>query len=85
MPFTIIFGLISEVPLWLCLLMPIFVIMIKAIIINYDLYSYNKKQKGIVLKLTICVLFLLILAYGLPFIGIVIDKNIFLLKLSNNL
>lgn len=78
-PFTIIFGLISKVPLWLCLLMPIFVIMVKAIIINYDLYSYKKKQINMILKSTICLLVLFVLAYGLPFIGIVININIFLI------
>ena len=29
MPFTIIFGLISKVPLWLCIIIPIFVVTVK--------------------------------------------------------
>lgn len=84
MPFTIIFGLLSKIPLYICIIMPIFVVMIKMIFSAYVLIDYKKtkiaKNENKLEKFTWIVIFLLLLlAYGLPYIGIVINQTIFLI------
>lgn len=82
MPFTIIFGLLSKVPLWLCLIMPIFVVMVKISFSAYVLKEYKKtkivKNENTLSKLTwLLIGALLLCAYGLPYIGITINQIIF--------
>jgi len=82
MPFTIIFGILLEVPLLLCIIMPIFVVMVKMIFVNFDV-NYFKKTKnankekplGKVVGLTIV---LLLASYVLPIFRITINQNIFI-------
>ena len=82
LPFTIIFGTLNGISIFVCILMPIFVIFIKTIYNSYILYDYNKNgkiknentpTKGIWLLIAIFV----ILAYGLPALNFTITENIF--------
>ena len=84
MPFAIYFGQMAGIPLWLCILMPFFVLLVKLMVMGYCLLEFKKTKKarneniptaivwGIV---AVCVL----LAYGLPAINITINQNIFLI------
>ena len=82
-PFTILFGMIVGVPLWLQIALPIFVLAIKLIVMNYCIYDFKKNKKisneNIQTKagwlfVAVC----LILAYGLPAINITINGTMFL-------
>lgn len=84
MPFTIIFGLLSNIPLWQCILLPFYVLTTKLILSNYKLKSFiktgvarneNNPTKGE----WILIILLVILAYGLPFFRIVINQTIFVI------
>ena len=84
MPFTIYFGSLINVPLWLCILLPFYVLMAKLIIMGYLILDFKKTKKAknenlptiIVWSIIgICVL----LAYGLPAIKIVLNPTIFLI------
>ena len=44
-PFTILFGMIVGVPLWLQIALPIFVLAIKLIVMNYCIYDFKKNKK----------------------------------------
>ena len=83
LPFTILFGMIASVPLWIQIALPFFVLAIKLIVMNYQIYVFKKTNKAsnenIPTKfvwgfVAIC----LVLAYGLPAINIVITQSIFL-------
>lgn len=82
-PFTILFGTVAGVPLWIQILLPFFVVAVKLIVMNYLIYKYKKTKKianeNLPTKFVwgfvgIC----LLLAYGLPAIGITINSIIFL-------
>lgn len=82
LPFTIIFGMIANIPLFYCILMPIFVIMMK-MIVNENNISYFKKFKTVRNENTpstflwgIIALFVAI-SYGIPFLGYTINSTIF--------
>ena len=84
LPFTILFGMITGVPLWIQIVLPFFVVAIKLIVMNYSIYYFKKTNKASNENLPtkfvwgfvgVC----LLLAYGLPAINIVLNKNIFLL------
>lgn len=82
LPLTVIFGLINNVDLAICLLLPVFVVCVKTIISASILYLDNKKNKtrNENLPMTsaiITTLVLLACAYGLPIIGITINTEIF--------
>ena len=83
MPFTIYFGLMVNIPLWLCILLPFFVVAVKLIVMGYCMLDFKKTGKAknenipttIVWSIiAVCVL----LAYGLPALNIVINQTIFL-------
>ena len=83
MPFTIYFGLMANMPLWLCILMPFFVVAVKLVVMGYCVLDFKKTRKAknenipttIVWSIiAVCVL----LAYGLPALNIVINQTIFL-------
>lgn len=83
MPFTIYFGMMVGIPLWLCILMPFFVVAVKLIVMGYCIIDFKKTQKAknenipttiVWTIVAICVL----LAYGLPAINITINQTIFL-------
>ena len=83
LPFTILFGNIVDVPLWIQIAIPFFVLAIKLIVMNYSIYKFKKTNKAsnenLLNKFSwgfigIC----LLLAYGLPAINITINQTIFL-------
>lgn len=82
MPFTILFGWISNVNILICAIMPIYVAACKILFGAYSLKQYektgntineNKPVKFIWGIVGIC----LILAYGLPYIGITVPDFVF--------
>lgn len=90
MPFTIIFGLMAKVPIWLCILLPLFVISIKLIVTCKNIYSYKKTgiavNENMPVKLEwLLIIILLLLTYILPIIGITINKLIFIIIFSISL
>ena len=83
LPFTILFGTIAGIPLWIQITLPFFAVAIKLIVMNYCIYDFKKTNKASNENLptkfvwgfvAVC----LLLAYGLPAISITIDQNIFL-------
>ena len=83
LPFTIMFGMIANVPLWVQLILPFFILSVKLIVMNYCIYNFKKTNKASNENLPnkfvwsfigIC----LLLGYGLPAIGITINSTIFL-------
>ena len=83
LPFTILFGMIAGVPLWVQIAIPFFVLAIKLIVMNYSIYKFKKTNKAsnenLLNKFSwgfvgIC----LLLAYGLPAINITLNQTIFL-------
>ena len=82
MPFTILFGWIANVNILICSIMPIYVAACK---ILFGAYSLKKKEKtGITINENKPVKFIwgivgicLILAYGLPYIGITVPDFVF--------
>ena len=87
LPFTVLFGLGVDVPLWLCILMPFFVVAMKMFAIFYDIWRY--KSTGVVTNENsldkfrwIAIALLLALAYGLPLIHVVISRTLFIILLA---
>ena len=81
LPFTIIFGLLSKVNLWICILLPLFVASAKIIVTAHNLYLYAKKEWVInennpVKHIWLFIILFLGLAYGLPALKIVIPSYI---------
>lgn len=82
LPFTIIFGLTLKVPLIVCLSMPLFVVSCKLIYSAICLYKFTKEEKIVNENLptplvwSLVAVFLL-LGYGLPFLGIVMNEMIY--------
>lgn len=83
LPFTILFGTVSGVPLWVQILLPFFVVAVKLIVMNFMICNYKKTKKianeNLPTKFVwsfigIC----LLLAYGVPVLGITINSTIFL-------
>lgn len=79
MPFTILFGLMSNINLDICILMPFYVASAKIMFSTYSLWKY--KKSGITINENKPIKFIwgivgicLILAYGLPYIGITIPQ-----------
>ena len=84
MPFTIIFGLLANINLAICILIPFYVASAKVIFGAYCLKDYEKKS--IVINENKPVKFIwgiiglsLLLAYGLPYLNIVITPLIFVI------
>ena len=83
LPFTILFGAISGVPLWVQILLPFFVVAVKLIVMNYCLYKFKKTKKVASENLPTKIVWsfvgvCLLLAYGLPFLEITTNSTIFL-------
>ena len=83
LPFTIIFGIMMKVPLWICILLPIFVVMAKMIVSAYTLIDFKKhkiaKNENLPTKvLWASIAILVAISYGLPIIGVTINQTIFL-------
>ena len=84
MPFTIIFGLLLKVPLYICILMPLFVVFCKTTYSAYILRNFNKtkialNENNLDKKTWIIIGILLLIAYLLPYINIVINEYIFII------
>lgn len=84
MPFTIIFGFISNVNLIYLVILPFFIASIKMIFNLYFLNLYNKKKVIVnenkpVKHIWIFTAILLVIAYGLPYIRIVINQLSFII------
>lgn len=85
MPFTIIFGLILKVPLLICITMPFFVSLIKVIVIGLFSIPNFKKNKVVnnenlpSKRVWILLAILAVLGFGLPYLGIVINKIIYII------
>lgn len=82
MPFSIILGQMAGLPLWLCLLLPIFVVMMKMTVNASNLIDFKRKKRisneNKLTALTYVIIAMnLLLAYGLPWLGIYINMNIF--------
>lgn len=82
LPFTILFGRTVGLSLYQCLILPIFVVMIKMIVSTYNLYYFEKyriaKNENLPTKiLWIIIALLLGSAYGLPLLRININQTIF--------
>ncbi len=83
LPFTILFGMMVGIPLWIQIALPFFIVAIKLIVMNYSIYNFRKNNKvaneNLPTKLVwgfvgIC----LLMAYGLPAINVTITQIIFL-------
>ena len=75
LPFTVIFGLARQVPLWVCLVLPFCVAGVKLTVAAYTLRDYEKRGKAfnenkLEKQQWILTLVLLALAYGLPALGL---------------
>ena len=85
MPFTIIFGMELKVPLPICISMPFFIAMIKIIVIGLFSIRDFKKNKVVnnenlpTKKIWILLATLTILGFGIPYLGIVINKIIYVI------
>lgn len=83
LPFTIILGIMANVPLWLCILLPLFVVTVKMIVINYRLHDFQKtkiaKNENSPPKIVwIMIIILIGISYGTPFLNITINQTIFI-------
>lgn len=79
-PFIVFFAKVAEVSLSICIMMPIFVIMIKLVASNIYIFRYKKTKKieNSILEWIIVVLFFA-MAYGLPFLGITVNETCFII------
>lgn len=84
LPFTILFGTMYQIPLWICCVLPIMVVCIKMVFTMVTLLEYKKSSKvknenAMNKFLWIAVGILLIVAYGLPYLGIMLNITIFVI------
>lgn len=83
LPFTIIFGFITELPIIISLMMPLFVVFVKVSFVYLDILDFSKTGQyttNILSKkhLSIALIILCLCAYGLPFVGITLTKESFI-------
>src|SRR5699024_4531939 len=81
LPFSIIFGMQREVPVWFCILIPFSVAGLKAAVAAYSLWDYERSgfvynENKIRKHLWIFAAVLLALAYALPAAGIVLPAAV---------
>ena len=90
LPFTILFGMMVGIPLWIQIALPFFIVAIKLIVMNYSIYNFRKNNKvaneNLPTKLVwgfvgIC----LLMAYGLPAINVTITQIIFLFVFTSSI
>lgn len=82
-PFILLFGLQMNMPWWLCIILPIFVVMIKMTISAYNLFYFERtkiaRNENLPTKITWTLTgILLLIALGAPSIGICITQPIFI-------
>ncbi len=87
LPFTIAFGSSIGISIYMCILLPIFVVMVKMIVSTYNLYYFEKhkiaKNENMPTKIlwgTVAIL--LGIAYGLPILSININQTIFMITFA---
>ena len=83
LPFTILFGTIVGVPLWIQIVIPLFAVAVKLIVMNYCIYDFKKTNKASNENLPTKIVWgfvgvCLLLAYGLPAINITINQTVFI-------
>lgn len=83
LPFTLLFGLLSGVPLTICLLMPLFVVFVKLIFTTLMLQDYTRtghlKDENQLNKVTVLGIAVSgTAAYLPPFLGYTINETVFL-------
>lgn len=74
LPFTIIFGRLSQVPLWICILLPFYVAAAKLVAVSISLFRYertgkNPDENSLARWDWIVIVLVLALAYALPAFG----------------
>ena len=84
LPFTLIFGMMAGLPIWLCIVLPFFVVIAKMLVSCYCILDYKKhrvaRNENLPTKLLWAAIgILLVIAYGLPYLGITINKTIFMI------
>lgn len=84
LPFTILFGLTSNLPLFICFLLPIFVVFVKLMIGALGLYDSTKKKKvkneNLPNIITIFIIGVLLgVTYIPPFFGLFLSETHFLI------
>lgn len=77
--FGLLFGRLVGLPVWTCLMIPLFVVGLKLTVAAYNLYDYEKKGNTINESkpekiIWIATLILLGAAYGLPVMGIIMPR-----------
>ena len=82
LPFTILFGILTHIPIWLSILLPLFVVMVKTMINYFSLIDFKKtrkaKNENVPFKIVwILIVILLALAYLVPFTKIVMPTWLF--------
>jgi hypothetical protein len=83
LPFTLLLGLLSGVPMVICLLMPLFVVSVKLVFTAFALHSYvrtghAKNENKLNPVALIGIAASLVAAYLLPFLGYAMNGAIFL-------
>lgn len=81
LPFTLLFGLLKGLSVWLCVLLPFFVAGCKLTAVACSLWDYERRgtaynENKIGRYQALCITLLLGLAYGLPAAGIVLPQSI---------
>ena len=82
LPFTILFGILTHIPIWLSILLPLFVVMVKTMINYFSLIDFKKtrkaKNENVPFKIVwILIVIFLALAYLVPFTKIVMPTWLF--------
>lgn len=80
LPVTLVFGLLQNIPIWICLLIPFFVAGLKLISAAVSLIVYEKtgrttNENGLGKFMWLAVILLLGAAYGLPAIGFILPET----------
>lgn len=84
LPFTIILGLFYDIPLFVSLIMPLLVVSVKMCSNAYTLIKYEKtglvvNENTLTKPLWILIIVFVVIAYGLPYLGFVINNFIFVI------
>lgn len=86
LPFTLLFGRLMELPLWLCILLPLSVAGCKLIVAAFSLWDFEKRGFGynenkLSKFLWMGIALLLGAAYGLPALGLVLPELVLIVFL----
>ncbi len=86
-PFTILFGSLLSLPLWLCAILPFFIAGMKLIVAAIYLIIYDKTGKtvnenGPSAAVWIFIVLLFVAAFGLPAAGIALPEIVFIIAVA---